>query len=239
MDNDAKPPERSGSANFGALAYGASIYFIAVATVYLWAYWSQFSINILEYLAVTDVLKHAAFPIASTVGSVALGVVLGNIFGAESLPPGVGKGTTIGRFLNKHKKPIFFLAVILVLGLYSLRLPLYAPVAPFAAAILFTIPIANLPLMQRLLPDRVRNAVILFLCALPLLAHSAGVSKAGGIVDGTRFHFLADPALEPRASLRYVGHAGDEYFFYDPSTKAIVLMKRPTDKPLMFSPFKL
>jgi hypothetical protein len=237
MEDNAGSEKSNKLPNFGALAYISSIYFIATGIAYLWAYWSAFSVNILEYLAIADVLKHAAFPVASAVASIALGLVFGSIFGAKRLPPGGGKNTPVGRALNKYKRAIFSAALLLVVGLYFLRLPQYLPIFPFLAALLVAIPIGNLPQFQRLLPDEIRYSVVLFLCALPFLAFSVGESRAAEIVDGTRFRFLVDAGLEPVVSLRYVGHAGEEYFFYEPKIKAIVLIKRP-DKPLVFAYFK-
>jgi len=238
MENSEQPESASRAKGFGAFAYGTSIYFIAIATTYLWAYWSKFSVNILEYLAVTDVLKHAAFPIASAVLSVAIGVALGSVFGTDTLPPGGGKATPVGRVLKKYKKTIFLVGMVVVLVLYIFKPPQYFSIGPTLAGLLLAIPLGNLPQVQRLFPDNIRYAVVFFLSALPLLAFGIGDSRADAIVDGSRFHFLMDPALEPSASLRYIGHAGEEYFFYEPRAKAVVLMKRPTDKPLMFSPFK-
>jgi hypothetical protein len=49
-------------------AYWAPAYFICVATLYLWGYWAMFEVNVLEHIGVTDIIKAAAYPVASTFG---------------------------------------------------------------------------------------------------------------------------------------------------------------------------
>ena len=64
----------------GILAYCSSAYFFSVAALYLWGYWSPFKINILEYVSLSDVIKIAAFPIASVFILVAIGMLIVKFF---------------------------------------------------------------------------------------------------------------------------------------------------------------
>jgi len=45
--------------------YWSTAYVVVVAVLYLWGYWSPFNINVLEYLSLADVVKAAAYPLAS------------------------------------------------------------------------------------------------------------------------------------------------------------------------------
>lgn len=38
----------------------------ATSTLYLWGYWGSFDINILEFLGLSDILRVAAYPLASS-----------------------------------------------------------------------------------------------------------------------------------------------------------------------------
>ncbi|MDP9908227.1 hypothetical protein J2W27_000320 [Variovorax boronicumulans] len=237
MELENQPSDKSPN-GFPSFAYFSSVYFIATGAGYLWAYWSKFSINILEYLSISDVLKHAAFPIASSVASVLIGTLAGTIMGSDRLPPGGGKDTPLGKVLNRHKRLIFLVGLIITISLYASNISYLLLPAPFLAALLLVIPIGNLSQIQRLLPDNLRYTVVFFLCLVPLLSITTGELKAKSIIDGTRFHFLIDPTLPPSISLRYIGHAGEEYFFYEPQRSSIVLMKRVPDKPLALGKFK-
>ena len=56
----------------------AAPYFITVGLLYLWAYWSSFGINILEYAALSDVAKVAIIPVGSAFVFVFSGFIVFN-----------------------------------------------------------------------------------------------------------------------------------------------------------------
>ncbi|MDQ0041058.1 hypothetical protein [Variovorax boronicumulans] len=237
MEPESNQPEKT-SKGLGGFIYFSSIYFIATGMGYLWAYWSSFSINILEYLAISDVLKHAAFPIASSVASVLIGTVAGTIMGSTHLPPGGEKDSPIGKKLNRYKRLIFLVGLIITIACFASNVSYLLLLAPFLAAFLLMIPVGNLSQVRRLLPDNVRYTVVFFLCLVPFLSITTGELKAKSTIEGSGFQFLVDPALTSATSLRYLGHAGEEYFFYDPREKTTVLIKRLPDKPLVLGRFK-
>ena len=51
------------------------IYTFAVGFIYLFGYWWSFDINVLEHLALSDVVKYTAFPISSFAAVFVLGCV--------------------------------------------------------------------------------------------------------------------------------------------------------------------
>ncbi|MFC1562333.1 hypothetical protein ACFL4Q_04985 [candidate division KSB1 bacterium] len=67
----------------------AAPYFIAVGLLYLWAYWSSFGINILEYAALSDVVKVAIIPVGSAFFFILIGFILGEFgfINKVSFPP--------------------------------------------------------------------------------------------------------------------------------------------------------
>jgi hypothetical protein len=63
--------------------YFSSVYAVTVGVLYLWGYWSTFGVNILEYLSLADIVKTAAYPVASVFAIMGLGRV--NTTGARAV----------------------------------------------------------------------------------------------------------------------------------------------------------
>ena len=85
--------EQSGRNSLGKYAYVSSLYFLAVGVLYLWGYWPSFGVNVLEYAGLTDIIKTAAYPVASLFVFFAVGAVFGELLASDALPPGGGAGT--------------------------------------------------------------------------------------------------------------------------------------------------
>jgi hypothetical protein len=70
--------------------YLASIYFLGVGVLFLWGYWSEFGINVLEYMDVGDILMAASYRIARAIVWTAFGFFIARIvlplFSKESAP---------------------------------------------------------------------------------------------------------------------------------------------------------
>lgn len=115
--------------------YWGSMYFITVATLYLWGYWSEFDINILEYVDLTDIAKTAAYPVASTFISILLGVILGEALPLhKELPYDGGRNTRTGRALHRLAPILKVIYAVSILLLFSLGPPQKWLVFPFLIA---------------------------------------------------------------------------------------------------------
>ncbi|HEY6644118.1 hypothetical protein [Povalibacter sp.] len=92
-----------------------SAYAVAAGALYLWGYWSKFHVNILEYMGLLELALAAAFPLFSAVIGLVGGVVLGQVFGGNSLSQGHGAGTKFGRTLKRYARLLLFLYLALVI----------------------------------------------------------------------------------------------------------------------------
>ncbi len=220
------------------------MYFIAVGVLYLWGYWPTFGVNILEYAGLTDIIKTAAYPIASLFAFFALGAVLGEFLAHEdALPPGGGVHTPAGRIFRRIAP---YLAVAYLAG--TLLLFVFGPDEKWRILpVLVTLPIYFVGRRYRVLSDlvandNVRSILIFLLSALPFFAYGHGRLKAAEIVSGYEFSFSSTPI--PRISMgnepverrpRYLGVAGGKAFFYVPEHRSTIVVEMGELKVLELS----
>lgn len=215
--------------------YWTSAYFLISSVLYLWGYWSVFDINIFEYSDITDIAKSAAYPIASTFIFVIVGAVLGEIlFPHNTLPPGGGKNTPLGKFLNRF---VFIFIAAYAIG--TVLLFLFGPdekwwIVPMLIAIPISIGLKKYGFLEEIiLSEGGRTTVIFLLTILPPFSYGHGHLKALSIHTGEKFSYTvsqiegaSSEAESPPIELpRYIGQAGEQIFFYLPKNNAVLLTK--------------
>lgn len=225
--------------------YFLSLYFVAVGSLYLWGYWSPFGVNILEYLSLADIVKSTAYPIASVFISLSIGVVLAEISSVkEKFPSGGGRNTSEGRFLLKHKGllGILYIAGTLALLVFGpidkwLLLPILvgAPIALYARERNF--------LVYQIRAEAPRNVCLFLLATLPLFAFGLGKMGANTIMEGKDFYYVLDndsitPDSEPSQKIRFIGHAGDFIFLWEPRKSTLSISKFEAGKTLRLGRFE-
>ena len=245
MINDllATPTEQSNR----TYIYPTSLYFISVSVLYLWGYWSPFDINILEYLSLTDIVKTTAYPIASAFISLAAGIILTGLTGTTP-EPGSRSQTPIGRFFNKNLKRVTFLYLIVTLSLLKILPTQYSTlIVPALLDIPLAIYADNLKLLARIIPAyRLRGVCTYMLAVLPFFAFGQGYWKAQQIINGEKFDYVTSTVSglqtlginEPTRSPRFVGHAGDHIFLWDPQHSLMAISKTEEGKPLILRRFQ-
>jgi hypothetical protein len=250
-----EPPSPPPSSTWGQYAYLSSLYFVSVGVLYLWGYWASFDINILEYAGLTDILKTAAYPIASAFALFALGAVTGEFLGRNTrptvqLPP--------NRAMVAIKRWAPFLALLYLTAVVALFL--FGPETKWQALpMLIAIPAfivgRRLGLFDKNIPNESLRSIAVFLfVALPMFALGQGKTKAIAILNGTSYTYAPDsvaglPLEEsqiPARRSRYLGQAGGVLFFYNPKHNSTVVvrfehanaveLKAYPDKSLTLSP---
>ena len=214
------------------IVYWSSAYFLAVGVLHLWGYWSAFDVNVLEYVSLTDIVKTAAYPIASVFVFVAIGVLLGDVFFSHrSVQPGMGSGTPIGRIFNRYFP---FLASAYALGTLAYFLlgsieKWY--VLPFLVGVPVSSALSEAGLLSSVVRgQRARMKLLLLLSVLPFFSYGQGALRAGDIVDGKKYSYVVSPIvgyeLDMKTSRelrpRYVGKAGEQYFFWLPASRSLL-----------------
>lgn len=249
------PPPLSTSAPSKELVatyvYFSSLYFVSVGVLHLWGYWTTFSINILEFLGLADIIKLTAYPVATALMATALGAVLGTVAShtqaaRNSQPNERSLSVRVFLAIRKHRVAVFtaYIAVTVLFAFFApawkwLVLPvlLASPLVPYLAAH---------PITERVLPNlHVRVSVVLCIMAMLPTAYGTGRLSAEKILSGERFYYVvsivegvnADSNMLETERLRYLGHAGDFVFFKDPKGSTTVITKIESGKSLILKYF--
>lgn len=226
--------------------YFASLYFISVGVLYLWGYWAPFWINILEYLALSDIVKVTAYPIATALLMTAVGAAIGMSFGRRSdLPAGSGREAFVGILLRKYFPLLVFLYFCGTVGLL-----VYGPIEKWRfLPLLFAVPIYIYVKQTDFLKDVItrespRSIVIYVLVVLLPLAYGHGRLAADKILSGQAYTYVFSglsgypPSSNSQTQPRLVGHGGEHIFFFDPAKTAVVFGKLESDKFLVLKQYE-
>lgn len=219
-----------------------SAYFIAVGALYLWGYWGSFGVNILEYLGLTDVVKVAAWPVGSAFVFLLVGFVLSETTPGARLPEGGGRYTPVGRWLNRHAKALGVGFMLLMIVLVTLGPPQIWLLVAVLVGVVLALPLKSFPSLVRQVPnDSIRTVLALATVVLPIYAFGQGKVNADWIRAGYKYLYVL-PGSEGvaatgdiKTSLRYVGYAGNTFFFWEPTMDGVMLVPASTVKSLMLA----
>jgi len=212
-----------------------SPYAICCALLYLFAFWGEFNINILEYAALSDIIKSAIYPVGKIFAVFVLGAVFMHMSGPpENLQPGGGVNSPIGRFLRGNVRP---LATAYLAGLFAIYQ--YGPHVKWEILpVLVAMPVALLLMIAGVASKQIENTSLrLLICfliaALPGYSYFGGRRQAENIALGDSFLYVVStadglsnpPSAGPSDRLRYIGQSGGYVFFLRPSSNTILVQK--------------
>jgi|GEM_PF-1596598 hypothetical protein len=215
-------------------AYWSSAYFFSVAILYLWGYWSPFNINVLEYVSLSDVVKTAAYPIASVFIFMAIGALMGEAMFPEGfMPQGGGANTKTGVLIRRIAPFLVIMYMVFIVMLF-----LFGPiekwrVLPILLAIPTSFALNEAGVLHTLIKsERARSAVLFLLAALPPFAYGHGALRANDIITGMSYSYVISevqgyaykPDTQRDVRLRYVGKAGEQYFLYSPEARSVLVL---------------
>jgi len=228
--------------------YYVSIYFIATGSLYLWGYWTDFNVNILEYINITDIVKITAFQLAICAIIIALGISGGEYMARRAI-----KKSRLTRLpsrslpledqlaqLNRSKKILKIIVLgisplVVFASIYSGNFIFVASAVPGAVIYYY---LHQMPILKSISHAEIRRTVIFFISCFPFIAYSWGQQKANNIIEGKKYTYvISDFASNPlqdsaTSQLRYIGSAGDHTFFFNPKRGSTVIAKSGEDKIL-------
>lgn len=208
-------------------------YSIAVSALYLFGYWSQFNINILEYIDVSDVVGLSIYPILYSSFFIALGAVGGHIAIGNDLPPGGGANTRLGRCLRANSRII---GVFIIFSIAVIITIIKEPDRWFYVAMLIAVPadaaLQHVRLVQEILPDpRLRSSILFCLLIMPGLSFAIGNREAYERIEGSgnKFIEIIKPTdlkdCFPKEKQIYLGLAGKRLFTLSQETKKVTVLQ--------------
>jgi hypothetical protein len=227
-----------------ALAIVTLPYFIVVGLSYLWGYWSIFDINILQYAGISDVAASAAFPVVVGVAFLFVGYISGQSFAqrthdrvADALP----EPTAVRRFVKKYSGPILSLYTVLVMLFMVKAESVKWMIFPFFVAAPTAIVIVEKGWLNIEGLSMARQAALWFaIVFFPFCGFGSGKLDGDRILSGRSFMYVqsskaglelsSDP--DPKKAPRFLGHAGDFDFFFDPSNNTVSVSKTQDESVL-------
>ncbi|MBJ9968141.1 hypothetical protein [Burkholderia seminalis] len=222
-----------------AVAYG-----LCVATCYLWTYWGAFGINVFEYASVSDVATRAILPVAAALLPLAFGSSMAELSPLRRMfPPGGGRNTRAGVFLNRHVRLVYALSIIAGVAII---LMLTSPWR-WLIAMLFFWPVMMVlvphPLMVDIIPDeRFRHWLISVGIFAIFIAAGRGALNADRIIRGDSERVVDESTVGVplKATLahpvEYIGYVGGMYFLYETQTRSVVILKQTDHDPIVLKP---
>lgn len=232
------------------MLFGIFPYSIFVGLCYLWGYWSVFDINILQYAGVTDVAASALYPMMLALAFISVGYLSSQSFAhkthsrvVEVFPP----PEEVRSLFRKHGGTLITLYAVFC----ALFMTLAGQVKWMSLPVLIAVPMTFIAMEKVRFEieglSKYAQAMTFFgIFFLPIYAFGNG--KVGGeiILDGNYFTYLSSSAggpdvpdsQSPTVALRFLGHAGEFDFFYDPTMLSVNVSKTQDDSILAFKRYR-
>ena len=204
-------------------------YSLFVSILYLFGFWSSFDVNILHYIAFTDVLKNAMTPLLYSALLVTIGFLIGNILGmplAKSLPPGGGEHLPIARYVRWGLK-LSFVSLLLAIVYQIFFVAGNERWFKVAAISMLIIPIivGDAREIETYIPYKlVRVVIVNVLVSVVVYAFGWGAIDAKLVKDSGQQLKINGVSVD----LKYVGWAGDYLFLWDNNDQSVIAKAKRT-----------
>jgi hypothetical protein len=209
-------------------------YIIVISMFYLMGYWTEFGINYLEYITITEVTVVALSSLLTSFGFIALGYLLSHIYLGDFFKVGEGKNTTEGKFINKWWKLIILPFVILIIyGIYAEEQLAMLSVAVVLAPIV-GIWLANQGALENIIENHeLRFSVVTMAVMLIFLSHPKGYLDAYSRKnDSDKYQVIVE-----NIQYTYIGKLNSSVFLYQESSENIIQLT-PVPKEIKYIPNK-
>lgn len=205
----------------------------AVCLAYLYGYWQPLGVNVLEFIALSDVVRLSLFPMMAALLGIIFAVLTGGV-STKILPPGGGRDTPIGRALRRNWGwlALFWAANVIVVLVVGAE-----PWKWFALAMLISLlstPLANTDAAMEAIPnDAVRSIVLFVILWCPGLAFANGridadylkTGRAQNVIEASRLPLALQLRSTAQKPIMYAGRLGDRLAFYETLSKQLILVR--------------
>lgn len=202
-------------------------YALATSLLYLFGYWSAFQINILEYVSLPDVIKLAIYPLVIGALLSLFGFCL-NVMTTHLIHSGDPEKAFI-LIPHKYARWINWIVLFLILGILVFkRTGSWYVTAGFSLAFLISFNFVGAKKLKNYVPHPSARKIILFSVSIVLFtSYGRGKENAELILNGKRYKTISTSVFKEKGTavlndkkllegldkLKYVGTAGDYFFF--------------------------
>lgn len=216
-----------------------SAYFVSVGALYLWGYWGRFDINVMEHLGLSDIVKAAAWPVLSWFLFLVAGMFLGESIKFEGLAVADGRKTSLGQTLWRLRGAIKWIYIVFIAGLLAFGGAWAWQPASVLLALVLGPALSRMRQLQNLIPSDGPRGIMAFAAViLPMWSFGQGQINANSIRDGRSYQFVLPESdgvvgsADASTSLRYLGLAGNAFFFWDPTALSVNMVPSGSVKVL-------
>jgi hypothetical protein len=205
-----------------------------VSLLYLFGFWGHLGINALEYIGLADIVRLSLYPMLISLAAILFGFLVSNWSNQNVLPPGEGKGSKLGKALNKYGQLI---AIAWGIGAFLVfqSQPETTRWSSLGFMLMpYSIALSNIPAVMNAIPnDRVRTTIMALAVLLPPLVYGTGVKNAEKIrtadvdyaIDASRLPEALALRSTARKPILYVGQLGNRIALYETLSKQVVLVR--------------
>jgi hypothetical protein len=208
-------------------------YSLLISLLYLFGFWSSFDINVLEYIAFSDVLKSAMYPLMYSSVFLLIGFSVGNLIATPLetvLPPGAGKDVPEAKYFRWLFRISWCVLLVIIAYVILFQAGNYRwyKVA-FLLVIVMSYFVGDASFAESYIPiKRVRVVLVNVFTAVAVYSFGWGAVDANNLK-----HNDAELKLNGTISeYKYIGWAGDFLFLWDDSGKKVIAKSKSTIKSI-------
>lgn len=210
-------------------------YIIIVSTLYLLGYWTEFGVNYLEYITISEVAVVGLNALVASFGFIVLAALLSHIYLGSIFKIGEGRDTPEGQFVNKWWKVIILPFIVMVLYVIYTGKPLGLFLLAIVFAPIIGVWVANQGFLESVVDNpEIRFSIIYVAIFIIFLAHPKGFLDAYSRKDTSTDHQV----MVSEGQYTYVGKLNNSLFLYNKENERIIQLT-PIPSKIQYIPNKL
>ncbi|MGB4101267.1 MAG: hypothetical protein WBK91_05120 [Alphaproteobacteria bacterium] len=181
--------KRFGTISVPTIIFG---YCFVLGIMYEWGYWRVFNVDILEFAALQDIIKLAAYPLLG--GIVLLITSLGWMKHTQQQVDKL-KNTSFDKFMKRYwGLNLLFFAAVLFVQLHFIPYPFNVQLFSLTFSAYLTSIILSGNFFSNLVPNyRLRSVIVFGVLIAPSVFYVHGANDAQNILIGNGYQYTLDP----------------------------------------------
>lgn len=207
----------------------ASAFGIFISGIYLYAFWSVFNINFLQFAAISDLAKLAVFPLITSSGGIVITASYA-VFRAKKTTPVKSEPSVAKSRFTLNVELFILLIMVVATGLLFLAPKPYNWIGLTLLTIPITRGIVDFDWAKKYFPNhQLRYSLVFYIMLMTLSSYGWGRGDAYILMTKPRATVdVARSKITLSAPVAYMAHVGEYHFLYESATQQVVLIKDST-----------